>query len=94
MSPELSVADNPAADRYELHVDSELVGFITYRRSDGVLSLLHAEVDPNQERRGLGSALAAGALDDVRARGLSVHPLCPFVASFIARHPQYADLVT
>jgi uncharacterized protein len=34
-----------------------------------------------------------GALDDMRARGLKVAPVCPFVAAYIRRHPEYADLV-
>jgi predicted GNAT family acetyltransferase len=45
------------------------------------------------QRRGLGSALVAGALDDARARGLRVVPICPFVDAYIRRHPDYADLV-
>jgi predicted GNAT family acetyltransferase len=45
------------------------------------------------EGSGVGSALVAGALDDIRSRGLRVVPLCPFVAAFIRRHSEYADLV-
>ena len=41
----------------------------------------------------LGSALVATALDDARSEGLEVVPLCPFVAAFIERHPEYQDLV-
>jgi predicted GNAT family acetyltransferase len=41
----------------------------------------------------LGSLLLAGALDDLRARGLKLVPLCPFVASYIRRHPEQADLI-
>jgi predicted GNAT family acetyltransferase len=58
-----------------------------------VVAFLHTEVDPTVQRRGLGSALVAGALDDARARGLAVVPLCPFVDAYIRRHPEYADLV-
>ena len=42
--------------------------------------------------RGLGTALVTGALDDARARGLRVVPLCPFVDAFMRRHPEYADV--
>lgn len=91
--PRISVADNPAAARYELTVDGDRAGFLTYRMSPGVISLLHAEVDPARERRGLGTRLVRDALDDARARQLTVRPVCPFVAAFIERHPQYSDLV-
>ncbi len=62
-------------------------------QSPGVIAFLHAEVDPSRERRGLGSALVRGALDDARARGLSVRPVCPFVAWYIETHEAYQDLV-
>ncbi len=92
MTTEITVADNPDAARYELTVDGERAGFVTYRQSPGVIAFLHAEVDPSRERRGLGSTLVRGALDDARARGLSVRPVCPFVRSFMETHEEYRDL--
>ena len=90
---QVTVTDNPEAARYELEVDGERAGFVTYRTSPGVIAFLHAEVDPSRERRGLGSALVRGALDDARARGLSVRPVCPFVAWYVETHEAYQDLV-
>ncbi len=90
---QVAVADNPEADRYELTVDGERAGFVTYRQSPGVITFLHAEVHPSRERRGLGSQLVRGALDDARARGLTVRPVCPFVAWFIETHEDYQDLL-
>jgi uncharacterized protein len=89
----VTVTDNPDAARYEIVVDGERAGFVTYRVAPGVITFLHAEVDPARERRGLGSRLVADALDDARARGLAVRPVCPFVVAFIETHPDYADLV-
>jgi hypothetical protein len=93
MAIEVTVTDNPNAERYEIAVDGDRAGFVTYRQSPGVIAFLHAEVDPSRERRGLGSALVQGALDDARARGLSVRPVCPFVAWYIETHADYQDLV-
>jgi predicted GNAT family acetyltransferase len=93
MGSEITVGDHPEAQRYEITVGGERAGFVTYRLSPGVIAFLHAEVDPARERRGLGSRLVADALDDARARGLAVRPVCPFVAAFIESHPGYADLV-
>lgn len=53
----------------------------------------HTQVEPAHEGEGLGSVLAESALDDVRRRGLMAVPLCPFIAAYIERHPDYADLV-
>jgi uncharacterized protein len=86
------VTDNPAELRYELIVDGELAGEIRYRRVPGGLALVHTEVDPKRE--GLGSVLVRGALDDLRARGLRVVPVCPFVRAYIKRHSEYEDLLT
>ncbi len=85
--------DNVERTRYELLVDGDVAGFITYRASDDVVAMTHAEVRPEHQNQGLGSALAKMALDDVRARGLRVAPRCPFVADYIEQHPEYRDLV-
>jgi predicted GNAT family acetyltransferase len=92
-SEEVVVVDNPAELRYELLVDGHRVGFIAYRTEPGVVVLVHTDIDPAVEGRGLGSVLVAGALDDLRARGLHVVPFCPFVRAYIRRHPEYRDLV-
>ncbi len=84
----------PEQRRYELTLAGEHAGELVYRdRGGNVVAFLHTEVDPTVQRRGLGSALVAGALDDARRRGLSVAPLCPFVDAYVRRHPEYADLV-
>ncbi|MGH2972420.1 MAG: GNAT family N-acetyltransferase [Gaiellaceae bacterium] len=88
----MRVVDNPAELRYEVHDDGELVGEIRYRKLPGALALVHTEAHPKRE--GLGTEIVRGALDDIRARGLKVVPVCPFVGAFIRRHPDYADLVS
>ena len=88
------VRNNPDQNRYELRIEDELAGFVTYRERPGLIALVHTEVDNRLEGQGLASKLVAGALDDARARGLEVLPFCPFANSFIQRHPdEYADLV-
>ena len=88
-----TVRDNTATHRYELLLDGELVGDLLYRTRDEVVTLIHTEVAPRLEGQGLGEQLVAGALDDIRERGLQIVPLCPFVAAYIRRHPEYDDLV-
>jgi predicted GNAT family acetyltransferase len=90
---EIDVLDNPEARRYEARVGEALAGFITYRSAGDVVTMIHTEVLPEWEGHGVGSALVRGALDDVRARGLEVRPLCPFVAGYLRHHPEYEDLV-
>src|SRR5262245_30650845 len=90
----IAVQDAPERHRYEVTVDGELAGFAVYEdRADGVRVFTHTEVDDAYEGRGVGSALARGALDDVRASGGRLVARCPFIAAFIRRHDEYADLV-
>jgi predicted GNAT family acetyltransferase len=79
--------------RYELRLKQSVVGFIAYQTQPGAVVLLHTDVDTLFEGQGFGSRLVAGAFEDIRARRLSVVPICPFVRSYLRRHPEDADLV-
>jgi predicted GNAT family acetyltransferase len=92
-SAEVVVRDNPDESRYELLLDGDVVGELRYRRRPDAISLVHTEVSASLEGRGLGAELVAHVLDELRARGQKVVPICPFVQSYIRRHPEYDDLV-
>jgi predicted GNAT family acetyltransferase len=85
------VHDNTERNRFELDLDGH-TAFSTYRRAEGVLTIMHTEVPSALNGRGIGSRLARGILDIARAQGLKVKPLCPFVAGYMDKHPEYADL--
>lgn len=87
-----TVRDNQDRHRFELDAEGH-VAFSNYRRDGHTLTILHTEVPAALNGRGIGSALARGLLDVARAEGLKVRPLCPFVSAYIARHPEYADLL-
>jgi hypothetical protein len=86
-------ADRPTSGRYVVSLDGVDAGFSVYGLRDGIVTFRHTEVDPSYEGQGLGSALARWALDDARARGLQVKALCPFIATYLKRHPEYQDIV-
>lgn len=91
---DVSVRDNTDESRFEAYVDGQLAGFSAYELSDDVITFTHTEVDDAFEGHGVGSALARGALDAVRADGgLRVRPLCPFIKAWLDRHPDYQDLL-
>jgi uncharacterized protein len=89
------LSDNPAASRYELHVGTELAGFVEYQldEGDGSISLVHTETEPAFRHAHLATQLARFSLDDARERGLAVLPFCPYIGSWIKKHPDYTDLV-
>ena len=93
MDTPIDVRDNPDESRYEAWVDGELAGFTEYVPRDGWLVFHHTEVFPWFEGKGIGTRLARGALDDVRARGLKVTPTCPFISAWLKRHPEYGDMI-
>jgi predicted GNAT family acetyltransferase len=90
---DIAVQDNAARQRFEIRLDGELAGFADYRPRDGVLAFTHTEVDPVHRGKGVGGALIGAALEQVKADGGKIMPLCSFVADYVSHHPQYADLV-
>lgn len=80
--------------QYEIVVDGVVAGFTQIRHGDGdVVSMPHTVIEDAYEGQGLASRLVREALDDIRSRGQHVHPSCPYVTSWIKKHPDYADLV-
>ena len=87
------VTDQRGESRFEARIDGGLAGFATYTREGGVLTIHHTEVDDDYSGMGVGADLAQWALDAARGQNLAVVPECPFVASYIQKHPESADLV-
>lgn len=94
MSTTATVTDNPARRRYEAVLDQgPVAGFVDYQETDQLVVLTHTEVDPSFEGRGVGSALARAALEDVRGRGRKALVICPFILGWLRHHPEYADVL-
>jgi predicted GNAT family acetyltransferase len=87
-----AVRDNAELHRFELAVDGS-VAFAAYVPRGDTVVFTHTEVPSALGGRGIGSKLAQGALDLVRADGKKVVAQCPFIASWIARHSDYGDLL-
>ena len=88
----ITVIDNTEKHRFESTVDGE-TALLVYRVLGDTITLVHTEVPATLAGRGLGGELARAALTAARMRGLKVVPACPFVRAYIARHPEFADLV-
>ena len=86
------VRDNRAEQEFELDVDGHRA-IAAYQREGGTIVFTHTLVPHAIEGRGVGSKLIRAALDAARDAGLKVVPQCPFVAAYIARHPDYRDLL-
>lgn len=66
---------------------------LTYQQEDDSIYFVHTEVPPAMEGKGIGGQLAKAGLTYARENNLKVVARCPFVASYLKRHPEYADLV-
>jgi hypothetical protein len=87
-----AVRDNAALKRFELEVEGKTAS-LYYRLEPGVISLVHTEVPPALEGRGIGSTLVRGTLEAIRQKGLKVVVKCPFVSAWMGRHPEFNDLI-
>ncbi|MDO9407733.1 GNAT family N-acetyltransferase [Patulibacter sp.] len=82
------------ANRYEIVEDGVVAGFAEYALVRGErIVFTHTEIDPAFEGRGLGSTLIGFALEDARAKEQVIVPICPFVAKYVHRHPEYVPFL-
>jgi predicted GNAT family acetyltransferase len=86
------IRDNTALSRLELDAGG-VTAFMNYRLAGSVMTLDHTETPVAARGRGLASRLVAGVLETARARGLKVVPRCPFVRAYLAKHPEFRDIV-
>jgi len=86
------VVNNEVESRYELATEGGLA-ILVYRRAGTVLHVVHTEVPPEFEGRGVASRLVQGALDNIRAKGETIAPRCSYATVWLQRHPAYRDLI-
>ncbi|AKQ46976.1 acetyltransferase [Rufibacter radiotolerans] len=89
---ELDLKDNTAAHRFETTLEGH-TAFITYKLRPGVITVLHTEVPPELEGRGVGSAMIKHVLEHIALENLKLVPLCPFMKAYLKKHPEYQYLV-
>ncbi|WP_213816439.1 GNAT family N-acetyltransferase [Glaciihabitans sp. dw_435] len=88
-----AVVHAPNLNRYQLLIDGEVSGFTEYHLSGNDIVFTHTEVDPARQEHGLGGELVTGALDQVRDdTSYRLVAVCPFIVSWLTKHPEYQDL--
>jgi uncharacterized protein len=90
---ELQVTDNPDESRFEIRADGELAGFAAYHLRGSQIAFIHTVTEDKFRGHGVAGHLVQVALDTARERHLTALAYCPFVKSWVASHPEYADLV-
>ena len=89
---DLNVQHNIEARRFEIHYGDEMAR-LEYHLRGPTIVYTHTVVPLALEGHGIAGRLAREALDYARDNGLSVAPLCPYVADYIGKHPEYGGLV-
>lgn len=89
---QIEVRHNPATRRFEADVHG-LLAVLVYKIVPGRMLIQHTEVPPALEGRGLAAKLTRVALEYARREKLQVVPACSYTASYMAKHPEYNDLL-
>jgi uncharacterized protein len=92
-SEPIAIVHNEEASRFEANIEGQLA-LVEYRREEQRIAYTHTEVPEELEGQGIGSQLARHVLDYAREEKLRVLPLCPFIAAYIRRHPEFQSLVS
>ena len=93
MSHSESVVNNREKQRFELSQGSQLSKLDYRMDGDDRIDLVHTEVPEDLAGQGIGSSLVKYALRYARENDLKAIPSCPFVASYVERHPEWEDVV-
>jgi hypothetical protein len=86
--------NDTATHRYELTDGGRVFGYAEYYLFGNVAFFTHTEVNPDLKGKGYGSEVVRQALEYIREQGKQIVPICGFIAHFIRKRREYADLVT
>lgn len=85
------LVNNFEANQFEFHIEGSIAK-VEYKKKDDKIYLTHTEVPDELEGKGIGSALAHATLEEVSRLDLTLVVLCPFIAKYIDRHPEWQIL--
>ena len=86
------VSENKEKKRFEVTLDGK-VAVIEYIRAEDKMYLTHTEVPNEFEGKGIASKMVKQVLQKIKDEGLKLVPLCPFIASYIKRHPEWKEIL-
>lgn len=88
-----NLVNNVHDNRFEFNIDGE-VAFINYLRQRDVYYLIHTQVPETMQGRGIAAALVEKTFKFMEEGGFKMMPYCPYVQSYLERHPGWEKLVS
>jgi predicted GNAT family acetyltransferase len=88
----LEVKHNETARRFEADLQGS-TAVLVYKLVPGRMLIQHTEVPQELEGRGIAAKMTRVALEYARSQKLEVVPACSYTATFMAKHPEYNDLL-
>jgi predicted GNAT family acetyltransferase len=90
---DITIGNNPGRERFEVLDAGKVIGKASYKVYDGGRGperiFYHTVVKEEYTGQGLAGRLAKVALDETVAAGLGIVPVCPFIKTYLTRHPEY-----
>ncbi|MGW3248138.1 GNAT family N-acetyltransferase [Streptomyces sp. NPDC001070] len=90
---EIDVLNDAEHGRWIAALGDEAIAELTYRFVGGRVVLLTTWVDPVYRKNRVATELVSHVLDEIRESRKKITVICPVVGEFIARNPEYADLI-
>lgn len=92
--PEIELQDLGTKGRYHLRAPGGDVAEMRFTNV-GARQLIidHTQVPDAFRGQGVGLRLVMRAVEDARAAGKKIIPLCPFAAAQFRRHPEWSDVL-
>ncbi|MBI1281259.1 MAG: N-acetyltransferase [Anaerolineaceae bacterium] len=87
----LEVVHNPAQKRFEIQLGDQ-IAMVKYVLGSSEIIFTHTEVPEEFEGHGIASKMAKTAVEYAKAQGLRIRPICPYIAAYIKRHPEYHSI--
>lgn len=87
------VIDNIERKRFEMSIDGYTAFSEYILTKKGMIYLTHTEVPKEIEGQGVAFEMTRQILENIEERNLKLFPLCPLVATYIRRYPEWKRLL-
>ncbi len=89
---DLKVEDNQSKNRFEANIEGQ-IAIITYEKQGNTLKLIHTEVPETLKGKGIASQMVKKVLNSIQNSGYKMDPVCPFIKSYVEKHPEWKSIL-